>query len=361
MKKKSFYLVLALIMMSAASVKAQVLIGGDAADEPHAGAVLDLSPASGNSLGLLLPNVALSDDASVFVLVPDGTPDFETIKQTAAGMIVYNTAYVLKGAGIYVWDGNNWTPLRDPCPNSITDARDGNVYCIGDFGAAGTWMTQNLRYQGDSQTILINNNYPEISDVNCYAYPNGDASLFAKHPEYGLLYNWGTATCRTNTDGIDDNNKGETPTYPGICPDGWHVPNDPEWSALEKEIADSGQGVYSGEGPLTITALWWNLKYDRGNYAKKMMSKTALENGECLPIGVSNRCDDNGFDALMVGIVVSDTGIRMYGCGTILLSSSSANETTAWVRLMDGTETMLYPVREKWTKSHMGSLRCKRN
>jgi uncharacterized protein (TIGR02145 family) len=262
MKKNSFYLMLALVMMSAASVNAQVLIGGTASDVPHSGAILDLTSGRNNNLGLLLPNVELSDDASEFALVPVGTATGD-IKQTATGMIVYNTAYVLKGAGIYVWDGNKWIPLRDPCPNSMIDKRDGTVYCTGDFGAAGTWMTQNLRYK------------PEDSEN--FRYPNNSETIYESHPEYGLLYNWDTAKT--------------------ICPTGWHLPTRDEWNSLITEIkADVAQRYSTLATP------------DRSR--QKM---TSLKWGEENTDGYSKSSYENGFDALWVGNVHPSYGALSYG------------------------------------------------
>jgi hypothetical protein len=96
---------LALVMMSVASVNAQVIIGGNEADEPHAGAILDLSPLGIKSLGLLLPNVELGTSATDFALVASATDGQKT---AARGLIVYNAKDVLNGAGLYVWTGEKW-------------------------------------------------------------------------------------------------------------------------------------------------------------------------------------------------------------------------------------------------------------
>jgi hypothetical protein len=57
MKQKMIFLTLILMMLSAASMKAQVNIGS--LDNPHAGAVLDLSQSE--NLGLLLPQISLQN------------------------------------------------------------------------------------------------------------------------------------------------------------------------------------------------------------------------------------------------------------------------------------------------------------
>ncbi|MDR0412253.1 MAG: hypothetical protein LBH61_00415, partial [Dysgonamonadaceae bacterium] len=183
MRSKLFYLVLALVITSATSVNGQVLIGGTENDNPHAGSILDLASGGQNNLGLLLPNVELNDDASEFVLVPDGTSGFETIKQTATGMIVYNIAAVQDGPGVYLWDGGKWTSLSKPsgtplgnnCPKFIIDGRDSNKYFVGDFGDAGCWMTQNLRYIPDSEDGYTDYSHgissDNLSEEKYYTFP----------------------------------------------------------------------------------------------------------------------------------------------------------------------------------------------
>jgi uncharacterized protein (TIGR02145 family) len=94
-------------MTGTASVNAQVLIGS-ASKDPHAGSILDLASGGQNNLGLLLPNVALTNDASAFVL---GNSVDDAQKAAARGMVVYNTVYVPDGRGLYVWDGSKWLPM----------------------------------------------------------------------------------------------------------------------------------------------------------------------------------------------------------------------------------------------------------
>jgi hypothetical protein len=109
MTKKTFFWMLTLIMMRAASVNAQVIIGGGETQTPHAGAVLDLSPLGTQSLGLLLPNVELGTVATDFALVAGATPEQ---KSAATGLIVYNTKQGgWSVAGLYVWTGDKWKAI----------------------------------------------------------------------------------------------------------------------------------------------------------------------------------------------------------------------------------------------------------
>jgi hypothetical protein len=267
MRLRTFFLMLALVMTSAASVNAQVLIGNRTNGDPHAGAILDLAPPNGQNLGLLLPNVALTGDANEFMLGSGASSD----PMTAAGMIVYNTAYVLKGPGIYLWNGTLWMPLSEYCPNAITDERDGNFYCTGDFGDAGTWMTQNLRYlpnPDDGYSDYTHSGIDTYTD-KCYAFPRstGNGEYPANPDELtaiqaawkvsddlkkmGVFYNWAAATngrttpIPANEGEITDDRGGPTSNVQGVCPSGWHLPSDAEWNDLEGEIALSAGGVYS--------------------------------------------------------------------------------------------------------------------
>jgi uncharacterized protein (TIGR02145 family) len=123
MKQKLFFLMLTLIMLSAASVQAQVTIGAD--EPPHSAAVLDLQ----SNLGLKLPTVALND-VSVFQLLE---ADNENIA-TATGITVYNSSDETiggSGKGIYVWEGK-WIFVGKSAPvdvpvTKITIASENNV------------------------------------------------------------------------------------------------------------------------------------------------------------------------------------------------------------------------------------------
>jgi uncharacterized protein (TIGR02145 family) len=64
-------------------------------------------------------------------------------------------------------------------------------------------------------------------------------------PTYGYLYNWYAAK------GVSTS--GST-TYKNICPTGWHVPTDAEWTALVTQLG--GASVAGGKMKSTGTANW---------------------------------------------------------------------------------------------------------
>jgi hypothetical protein len=106
--KKIFSLTLLLVTLEATIVDAQVTIGS--INDPHSGAVLDLSQISGD-YGLLLPRVKLRN-VNDFQLPGAGDPAKES---AAIGMIIFNESTTTIGAqgaiGEYVWDGGKWRPL----------------------------------------------------------------------------------------------------------------------------------------------------------------------------------------------------------------------------------------------------------
>ena len=100
MRKVLFLMFLLLLMgLGAASVKAQVRIGGNG--QPHTAAVLDLNvdnTDAGNKGALALPRISLGALSGASANLNGVAP----IK----GMLVYNTNATL-GAGLYYWSGDS--------------------------------------------------------------------------------------------------------------------------------------------------------------------------------------------------------------------------------------------------------------
>jgi uncharacterized protein (TIGR02145 family) len=96
---------------------------------------------------------------------------------------------------------------------------DGNVYKTVTIGTQ-TWMAENLKTSKYNDGTSI----PNIKDslewikltTGAWCYYNNDEKNNAK---YGKLYNWYTVSPTTN------GNK-------NVCPTGWHVPTDTEWTGL---------------------------------------------------------------------------------------------------------------------------------
>ncbi|MDR2087565.1 MAG: hypothetical protein LBP72_10410 [Dysgonamonadaceae bacterium] len=112
--KKRILVVLSIALTLSANLRAQVTIGELA--EPAKGALLDLNKAVKG--GLALSNVDLPD----FHTIPNGFPAIASqanvttsVKTGFKGALVYNTGVTSPPAGIYVWNGTNWTPVKENC------------------------------------------------------------------------------------------------------------------------------------------------------------------------------------------------------------------------------------------------------
>jgi len=120
---------------------------------------------------------------------------------------------------------------------SVSDI-DGNVYKTIQIGSQ-VWMAENLKTtkfnNGTPIPNVINNNEWRNLTTPGYSWYNNDALTFKT--TYGALYNWYTVT---------DNRK--------LCPDGWHIPTNTDWTALQTYL---GGGSYtSGKLKETGTAHW---------------------------------------------------------------------------------------------------------
>jgi len=99
--------------------------------------------------------------------------------------------------------------------SAFTDPRDGKVYQTVIIGNQ-KWMAENLAYAPSSG--------------NYWAYDNDDANV----ETYGYLYDWETAC--------------------DVCPDGWHLPSDAEWTELTDYLG--GKSVAGGKLKETDTTHW---------------------------------------------------------------------------------------------------------
>lgn len=101
---------------------------------------------------------------------------------------------------------------------SHTD-QDGNIYKTVKIGEQ-TWMAENLR----ATHYLDGTSVSNIADAGLWTGLNSGAYCFYNNDTlfkniYGAMYNWYA---------VADQRK--------ICPDGWHVPSDAEWTLLETSL-----------------------------------------------------------------------------------------------------------------------------
>ena len=167
---------------------------------------------------------------------------------------------------------------------------EGNIYPVVKIGGH-EWMGQNLRVKHNSR----------YNPIPSWSIDNNDMNS----DSYGRLYSWEVAMDSSNTPGSR-----------GICPEGWHIPTDAEWSDL---INDLG-GTFKAGKPMA-------------------------ENGE------------EKFSAVFPGNYNPTTGTFSFsGKDCYFWSSDEYNRTSAWMRSISKKGAI---VNRSPVKKYYGfSLRC---
>ena len=146
---------------------------------------------------------------------------------------------------------------------NVTDSRDGQSYKTVTIGSP-IWMAQNLNYE--TENSYCNEDNPS----NC--------------SKYGRLYSWGAAMDSVGLWSANGKGCGNgvtcSPTYSvrGVCPTGWHLPNNSEWEQLFIAVGGSstaGKMLRSSDGwsdgdngmdAYSFAALPAGFRDDRGKY-----------------------------------------------------------------------------------------------
>ncbi len=134
----------------------------------------------------------------------------------------------------------NFTTPSFTCGNTLTDI-DGNEYETLLLGSQ-CWMKQNLRvsHYANGDTILLSTS--TVGTTSPYRY-EPDSNLTT----YGYLYNWYAAMGGSSSSASNPSN------VQGVCPNGWHLPSDAEWTQLTNFVASYNNGVYvCGNDPANI-------------------------------------------------------------------------------------------------------------
>jgi uncharacterized protein (TIGR02145 family) len=198
---------------------------------------------------------------------------------------------------------------------SVNDI-DGNTYKTIQVGSQ-IWMAENLRVtkfrnntalQNISDSLGWANVYDNNSRIPTWAYYQNDPSYNAV---YGKLYNW-FAAVNTN----------------GICPEGWHVPTDGEWTTLTNFLG--GEPIAAGKMKSAGTQYW------------------KIPNVEAT--------NSSGFSALAGGLRYYYSSFDfLFDFGT-WWSSTADNDTRSWARYLSYEYGSVF--RTSSIKENGFSIRC---
>ncbi len=154
----------------------------------------------------------------------------------------YVRAYAINNVGIAYGNQVTFTTADGAsCPGTPTFSYGGQIYYTVQEGTQ-CWMKGNLNIgkRINGAQIQINN-----GEIEKYCYNDQEANCDV----YGGLYRWDEMMQYTTTPGIQ-----------GICPTGWHIPEDAEWEILINYIGDLSiaGGLMKSIGTIeACTGLWY--------------------------------------------------------------------------------------------------------
>ena len=242
---------------------------------------------------------ANTDDGSCATLIVNGCMDPAYLEYDA-------TANIDDGSCMFLID-----------LNCVDVTMDGHIYSVVQIGNQ-CWFAENLRtsvYADDSAIPEVTGNSAWgglITGARC-DYANNAANVST----YGRLYNWYAAT-----------------NAAGLCPSGWHVPTDGEWTDLKNNVIANGHSGAVGTA-LKATYGWSEL------------------------FGGVNGTDDFGFSALPGGYRGGGGSFNAGYYGNWWSSSPSGGN--AWSRSMSFADIEPGLYRNARNRSNGYSVRCLRD
>jgi uncharacterized protein (TIGR02145 family) len=216
--------------------------------------------------------------AAVVIFCNVGKAQNDTMYIMKSGVIVgrYNVNTEIDSVIYY-------QPVIQP-GDTFSDSRDGNIYLTVTIGNQ-QWMAENLKYL--PSVVGPSNGSYTTPKYYVYGYSGtnvADAKATTNYSTYGVLYNWpaamaGSASSTANPSGVQ-----------GVCPTGWHIPSDAEWTALTDYLTNSGYG-YEGSGSDIAKSLaatsGWTAYGSEGNVGNDQASNNS-SGFSALPGGIRN-------------------------------------------------------------------------
>jgi uncharacterized protein (TIGR02145 family) len=210
------------------------------------------------------------------------------------------------------------------CGSNLLDRRDGREYPTIMIGTQ-CWMAKNLDI---GERISLLKDQRDNGIIEKYCYDNDDEVCFT----YGGLYQWDEMMQFDSLPGAR-----------GICPEGWHIPDDEEWCILATYL-DSTVDC-SAFGPT-------------GEIAGSTMRTTGILNKKTGMWFYPNReaTNKSGFSAVPAGTRSIYSKFFYLGYHGYFWSSTQESELQAWFWYLKYSNTAIY--RESYFKRSGYSVRC---
>ena len=195
------------------------------------------------------------------------------------------------------------------CGSPFTDTRDGQSYYTVQIGTQ-CWMSENMNI---GTMLPGNSNQQNNSVIEKYCYNNNTANCDV----YGGLYQWHEMMQYEIIEGSQ-----------GICPDGWHIPADAEYTALTDFLG--GESVAGGK-----------------------MKESGFAHWNSPNTGATNQ---SGFTALPGDYRNTNGSFSSLGNYAFFWSSTESTSVNAWYRRLYYNIDDVYRVNHN--KNYGFSVRC---
>jgi uncharacterized protein (TIGR02145 family) len=248
------------------------------------------------------------------IISGSGTGSFTSNLTGLTGNTTYYVrAYAINSAGTSYGNEVSFTTTAGIITNPGAGVTfDGYTYTSILLGNGQEWMAENLRTStyanGDTIPNVQDSSQWENLTTGAWVHNNNDSQY--ENP-YGKLYNWYTVNDSRN-----------------VCPSGWHVPSDSEWTVLSNYLG--GQSVAGGKMKSTGTQFWLSPN--------------------------TNATNESGFSGVPGGSRFFYGYFGNIGLSGNWWSSSENVSVNAWFRKLDYTNGVV--VRSANVKENGFSVRC---
>lgn len=209
---------------------------------------------------------------------------------------------------------------------TVTDI-DGKTYATIKIGDQW-WMSENLKTTKYKNGDVIGTTATATADISSEATPkyqwsyNGEETNVAKN---GLLYTWFAVTDSR-----------------GLCPTGWRVPSDADWTTLENYLVSKNFG-FEGSGPDIAKSLasisGWTTNATPGNVGNDQATNNS-----------------SGFTAMPGGDRKPNGTFELLGSGASFWSFTENNTANGWSRSLGSDQSSL--TKGQTGKAYGMSVRC---
>jgi uncharacterized protein (TIGR02145 family) len=183
-----------------------------------------------------------------------------------------------------------------------------------------TWMAENLNYDVDGSKCYDNNL------ANCTTY--------------GRMYDWATAMALPSSCNSSICSSQISAKHKGVCPSGWHIPSDAEWTTLINYVGGSS----TAGAKLKANSVLWNPNTGTDDYGF-----SALPGGGTTRSGDFVNASYNGYFWSVTEGGNDGAWLRdMYGSGTEGIRDLNNDTYT------NGTDV----IRSNRLKAGLASVRC---